>query len=125
MKKSAAEIEYERAIANDPVAQELQEMRRKNGGEANDLWSKAERARVERERKEMDKRNIGELQRWLAVYSDPDYFASEHVAYAKAVLAAKQEQREVRLRVAQIVANGLIAASGLVLSVVLALAAHG
>jgi hypothetical protein len=41
---------------------------------------------------QMDKRSIGELQRWLAVNSDPDCFAAEHLPYAKAkaVLAAKQ-----------------------------------
>ncbi len=124
MKKSAAEIEYEEATANNPVALELQEIRRKNGGEARDLWARAERGRMERERKEMDKRSIGELQRWLALYSDPDCFVAERVPYAKAVLAAKQEQREVRLRVAQVVVNGLIALSGVVLSVVLAVVFH-
>ena len=91
MKKSAAEIEYEEATANNPVAPKLQEMRRKNGVET-DLWSRAERGRMERERN--DKRSISELQRWLAVNSDPDCFAAEHAPYAKAVLAAKREREK-------------------------------
>lgn len=123
MKKSRAEMDFDQALASDPVVQRLREMRRRNGGKEADLQTRAKRDQRDRERMELDAMEIGELQRWIALYSDEEYFASEHATYARAALEAKREEREVRLRVAQVAATSLIGVGTVALTVVLAFVA--